>query len=269
MTRTIFHITLILLITALAAFAQGNVDDVHLFQNFYRDATIASSPYGEGFVNYSTYEYGSMFALGAQGGYGITPQLEVNANLGFTSFNPEYGDGSSGITDLTAAGRYLVLSQDALRITAGGFLTLPIGSEDIGQGNLNFGAFGATRYGLSNGMVITGTVGLDFYETTTYEYEGGGVDFVDGDLVYTEPEEKTKTEYKNSLVLAGGVIYPQSDQLSIIGEIMFKTDQDYGMLSGGVDYLLQNGGRVRGALGLGIDDAAPDFMILLSYLMSF
>jgi hypothetical protein len=49
---------------------------------------------------------------------------------------------------------------------------------------------------------------------------------------------------------------------------MFKTAVDYAMLSGGVDYLLQNNGRVRGALGIGLDDDAPDVMFLVSYLMS-
>jgi hypothetical protein len=36
-----------------------------------------------------------------------------------------------------------------------------------------------------------------------------------------------------------------------------------------VDYLLQNNGRVRGALGIGLDDGAPDIMLLASYLMAF
>jgi hypothetical protein len=260
---TVIFFSFIILVSV--GLARETTDEVHLFQNFFRDATIAANPYGEGFVNYSSYEYGSMFALGVQGGYGITPVLELNANLGYASFSPKNGDGSSGLTDLTVAGRYLVYDENSLRITAGGLLTAPIGSEEIGNGNLNFGAFGATRYTLPNAMVITGTIGLDFYETTTYT--GGSLDFVNGQYIYVEPEEKT--EYENSLVLAGGLIYPQSDQLAIIGEIMFKTDVDYSMLSGGVDYQLQGNGRVRGAIGLGLDDGAPDFLLMLSYLMSF
>ncbi len=255
--------TLFILMFIITSLAQDNLDDVHLFQNFHRDATITSNPYGEGFVNYGSYEYFSLFKLGAQGGFGINPNLEVNANLGFASFNPEVGDGASGLTDLTVAGRYLVYEENNLKATAGGFLTLPIGSEDAGFSNLDFGAFGALRYGLSNGMVITGTLGLDFYETFTYT--GGSFNVITGE--FTEP--KKETEYKTSLVLAGGAIYPTSDQLSIVGELMIKTDVDYGMLSGGVDYKMNSNGRVRGALGLGLDDGAPDLLLILSYLMAF
>jgi len=43
---------------------------------------------------------------------------------------------------------------------------------------------------------------------------------------------------------------------------------DFMMLSGGVDYNMGNV-RYRGALGLGLDDGAPDFQILASYLLQF
>lgn len=264
MTKSALIVVYVLFLS-LSLFAQNSTDQVHLFQNFMRDATITSVPYGEGFFNFSSYEYGSSISLGAQGGYGINPELEVNAALGFISYSPEHGDGTSGITDLLASGRYLVHKQDNLRIAAGGFITLPIGDEKAMQGHLNFGAFGALRYALESGLVVTGTLGLDFYETKTSE--GGGYKIVNGQYI---PEEvKEKTEYKNSLAIGGGVIYPQSESLSIVGELLFKTDVDYSMLSGGVDYNLNEKGRVRGSLGLGLDDGAPDFMLLASYLLTF
>jgi hypothetical protein len=267
MTRVLF-ITLLALTLSLTVFA-GDLDDVHLFQNFLRDATITSNPYAEGYLNYNSYDYVNITDLAVRGGYGVNSNLELNANIGFRSFNPENGDGESGLTDLGISGRYLVHSQDGLRVTAGGLVTLPIGSEDIGQSNLNFGAFGAARYDLANGMVITGTLGLDFYETVDIEVKGGGVEFIDGQLIYTEPEIKETTKYENSLLLGAGVIYPYSDVLAIVGEFVLKSNIDYTMLSGGVDYTLNNGARVRGALGLGLDDGAPDVMLLVSYLMSF
>lgn len=267
MTRVLF-ITLLVFALSLTVFA-GDLDDVHLFQNFLRDATITSNPYGEGTLNYSSYDHWSIMGLAVQGGYGINSNLEVNANIGFQSFNADNIDGESGLTDLTAAGRYLVHSKDGLRITAGGVVTLPIGSEDIGQSKLNFGAFGAARYNLSNGMVITGTLGLDFYETVDVEVIGGGAEFIDDEFIFTEPEIKETTEYENSLLLGGGVIYPYSDALAIVGEFVLKSNINYTMLSGGVDYKLNNSGRVRGAFGLGLDDGAPDIMLLVSYFLSF
>lgn len=268
MTRVLL-LTLFVLTLSLSTFAGDLDDDVHLFQNFFRDATITSNPYGEGYLNFNSYDYGSITDIGVRGGYGINSNLEVNANVGFRNINPENGDGESGLMDVMASGRYLVFQQNGLRITAGGFLTLPIGSEDIWQSRLNFGAFGAARYYLSNGMVITSTLGLDFDETTNVEYKGGGIEFVNGELIYTEPEIKETTEYENSLVLAAGVIYPFSGVMAFVGEFMMKSNADYSMLSGGVDYTLNQNGRVRGALGLGLDDGAPDVMLLVSYLMSF
>ena len=153
----------------------------------------------------------------------------------------------SGISDILIAGRYN-LKPDETKISAGGFITLPIGEEKVGQSNLNFGAFGALRHPLESGMVITGTLGIDFSEVP----KRGGDD----------------SDYETSLNIGGGVIYPHSDQLSIIGEIGLRTEGDFFLLSGGVDYNITSG-RVRGALGVGLDDGAPDVMLLGSYLFQF
>ncbi len=249
-------------------YAQDAGDDVHLFQGFMRDATITAMPYGEAGLQYSSYEYVSTLGIGVQGGMAVMPELEVNAALSFLNWSPDEGDGESGISDILVSGRYLVVPGPT-KISAGGFVTLPTGDEKIGQGNLNFGAFGAVRHPLDNGMIIVGTAGLDFMETTKVEYTGGGIEYENGIPVYKEPQVEEKTEYENAFILGGGVIYPQSDQLSIIGELHLKTEVDFMMLSGGVDYKLQSGGRLRGGLGLGLDDGAPDFRLYLSYLMGF
>ncbi|NIA30185.1 MAG: hypothetical protein GWP06_09770, partial [Actinobacteria bacterium] len=185
---------------------------------------------------------------------------EVDASLNFISFSPDQGDGQSGLSDLLVSGRYKIVS-DNVHIAAGGFITLPIGKEGVGASKLNFGAFGALRYPLENGMIITGTLGLDFYETK----KSGGVKLVNGALVV----EEEKTEYENTLVLGGGVIYPVNDQLSAVGELNLHTEGDYMLLSGGADYVLNSNSRVRGALGIGLDSGAPDLQLLASYLIFF
>jgi hypothetical protein len=240
------------------------LDDVHLFQNFLRDASITKNFYGEGGLNYAGYDGASSFNIGVQGGYPMTPQIELNAGMGFVSYSVEGADGQSGLSDLLVAGRYN-LSHSTTAISAGAYATLPIGEEKVGQGNLNFGAYGALRHPLDNGMVITGTLGLDFMETKTVEISGGTFD----GTTYVPLTTEEKTEYKNSFVLAGGVIYPTNDQMSIVGELMLKTEVDYMLLSGGVDYKLDSGSRLRGGLGIGLDDGAPDILIMGSYLMPF
>jgi hypothetical protein len=223
-------------------FAQKNPsDEVKLFQNFLMDAPITTVPYGEGGLLYDSYDYASLFTLGIQGGYPINPKLEIGGKLGFISFNPEVGDGSSGLTDLGAYGRYNVYPGKT-NISAGGYITLPIGSEDAGQGRFDIGAFGALRHPLNNGMIITGILGLHSFDYANRE---------------------------TSLQIGAGTIYPSSKQINIIGELNIWTNIDFILLSGGVDYKLNNGAKVRGSLGLGLDDGAPDIRFTASYLMAF
>ena len=239
--------------------AQNTLDEIRLFQTFFKDAPIANVPYGQAGLQFSDYDGFSSISLGAKGGYVINPELEVGGSINFVNWSPEKGDSQSGISDLLVTGRYLVLApgKSKLVATTGGYITLPIGKKEIGASKLNFGAFGAARFPLDNGFVITGCLGLDFLETTKYE-----TDFTKGKI-----EEKTEHEF--SLLLGAGGIYPLNEQLHIIGELNIQTEGDYMLLSGGVDYKLQMGSRVRAALGLGLDDGAPDIKLMAGFLHSF
>jgi hypothetical protein len=233
---------LIVTLCALTYAQDSTLNNVHTFQTFLKDAPITTTPYAEAGFNFSTYNYGKLIALGVQGGYPINPQFEIGGHFGFQNNSPNEGDGNSGVTDITLAGRYNLLPT-ITNISAGAYLTLPVGSEETGYGNFDFGVFGALRHPLQNGIVVTGTVGLDFVERIN------GRDVA-------------------SHIAAGGIV-PVNPQLNIISELNFRTDFDYILLSAGGDYLLDIGGRVRGALGVGLQDGAPDFMILAGYLHTF
>ena len=97
-------------------------------------------------------------------------------------------------------------------------------------------------------MVITATLGLDLWETVN---------------------EKGEDDRETSLILGGGAIYPVNDQLCVIGELNLWTEGDYMMLSAGIDYKLQMGSKVRGGLGIGLDDRAPDLQLMVSFLHYF
>jgi len=230
------------LLLVLPLYAQDNMNDVHLFQTYFFDAPIAKAGYGEGGLNFSDYDKWNTFGIGVQGGYPINEKIELQTELRFINWSPDKGDGQSGISDLGVYGRYNVYKQKQTNISAGGMITLPIGSDDVGQGNLNFGAFGAIRHNLQNGIAIVGTLGLFFFK---------GMD----------------DEYDSNLLLGGGTIYKVNEQLNIVGELTIWSENDYMMLSGGADYVLGNG-RLRGALGLGIDDGAPDIMLIGGYSIS-
>ncbi len=231
---------MLLIVTPLRAQNEGN--DVHLFQSYFYDAPIAKVGYGQGGFLFADYDYANSFNLGVMGGYPINEKIEVGTQLYYVNYSPENGNGQSGISDLGAFGRYNVYNEKQINISTGAMLTLPIGSEDVGQGDFNFGAYGAIRYSLQNKMALVGTLGLFFIENIN--------------------------DKRDSFLLLGfGTIYPVNPQLNIVGELHIWSENDYMMLSGGADYMLGSG-RLRGALGLGLDDGAPDIMLIGSYSIS-
>ena len=233
----LFSITLILLAVP-SLNAQQNLNDVRLFESYFFDTPISKKPYVEGGFLYGKYEAFNLLNVGAMGGFALNEKIELQANLNFVNLSPDEGDGQSGISDLDIYGRYDLSKKGPTTISAGGMLTLPIGSEDVGEGNMDFGGFGAVRHALQSGLVLTGNFGLMFYEVG----------------------EDRETSFN----IGTGVIYPVNNQLSIVGEFFMQSEGDYTVLSGGVDYRMGTG-HARGSLGLGLDDGAPDIRIMGSY----
>ena len=257
--RHLFFIMGTILILAGNLTAQDYLEDVHLFQSFFHDASIAAAPYGQAGIDFSSYDAMNSFGITAQGGYGISDKIEVDAGWGLRSlnFDNKGAKNKSGLNDLTVAGRYLLLEEPAL-VSAGAYITLPIGSEDIFASRFNFGFFSASRYALENGVVLTGTVGLDFLETTKVTLnKPGGI----WDGTYKE-----ETEYENGVRIGLGGIYPINPDINAIGELLIQTEGEYMMLSLGGE-ILKGPGRIRAMIGLGLDDGAPDFQIFGGYLL--
>ncbi len=138
------------------------LDDVHLFQTFFRDARIAEAAYGQATLGFSDFDGANVTNLGVAGAIPIHPQFEIGSSIAFLNIDPTVGNGESGLSDLRMTGRYHFQSRNGTKITAGGFLTLPIGKDDIGQGEINLGVFGAVRHPLAARTVLTGTLSLDF-----------------------------------------------------------------------------------------------------------
>ena len=84
-------------------------------------------------------------------------------------------------------------------------------------------------------------------------------------MIFYEAGDKRET----SMEIGSGLIYPLDKQMNIVGELVIKSEFDYMMLSGGLDYKTVKG-RIRGAIGLGLDDgpACPDFQIMAGYLLT-
>jgi len=226
-------------------FAQANTQDqVHLFQTFFEDASMVKTPYGQASLRFGDYDNASTVHIPLQFVLPTGDHYEMNFGVeaGFLSYNPEVGDGESGLTDIKVVGRYN-FPAGRTKVAAGGYLTLPVGNEDVGQSNFNIGAFGALRHPINPKFTITGAVMIESLE----QQQGAGDD------------------RETALLLAFGTIYKVDPRFHLIGEINLKTGVDYGLLSFGVDYVVTSQGSLRGALGLGMDDAAPDLQLLLGY----
>lgn len=231
----------LLLITA-SAWSQSNLNSVRLFQSYFIDAPISKVNYADFGLSHSGYDGWNLLLIGGQGGYAVNEKLEIQARLGYVNVKPDDFDGESGLSDLDVYGRYFLSDNGKTQISAGGYLSLPIGSEDVGQSTMDLGGFGALRHNLKNGMVVTGSVGL--------------ISLEQGD------------DREMTIRLGAGAIYPHSKTIKFVGEFVMQTEIEYTMLSGGVDYLMGNG-RLRGALGIGLDDGAPDLQLIVSYGLNF
>jgi hypothetical protein len=221
-------------------------DNVRLFQTFFQDVPIAELPYGEGFFQYSAFDGDvSSIDLAVLAGIPVADKIQIAGGLGFRSVDVP-GGGESGITDLAISGRYHVLPGPTA-ISVGALATLPIGSEEVFEGTFDFSAFGSLRHHLPSSLVITSTFALEFIEVKT------GRD----------------SDRDTGALIAGGLVYPFPSGLNLVTELNIRTKGDYVLLTGALDYKLQSGGRVRGGIGIGLDDGAPNFAIRGGYFLEF
>ncbi len=221
-------------------------DDVQLLENFFIDATRSQAFYGEPNFLFADVGSGSALGLSARAGLPVAPNFQLGGEFGFASVDPDQGDGETGITDFRLAGRYNFATTAATQVSAGGFVTLPIGSEDIGQGNTDLGAFGAVRHPVSPQVALVGSAGLYFLEV---------------------PAGPDDSDREVSLAFGGGAVFQTSARLHWIAELTIETEGDVALLSGGADYRLATGGHLRGQLGLGLGDGSPDVQLRVGYLL--
>ena len=101
------------------------LDDIHLFQTFFRDARIADAAYGQATLGFSDFDGADVINFGVTGAIPINPQFEIGGSIAFLNVDPNAGNGESGLSDLRMTGRYHFQSRNLTKITAGGFFTFP------------------------------------------------------------------------------------------------------------------------------------------------
>lgn len=251
---------------------QTTVPEVRLFQSFFSDARITGTPFWGGGLSIRSFDGGNGVGLDAIGGYTLTPQIEIQAQLGFLRSSPDQGESSSGFTDLFVSGQYLFddvrlnAGGDILDLAAGGYIDLPAGKAALGGNTLDFGMYGAARYPMNERFTLTGNLGLNFVETI--EQGIGLIGFCPGFYFGYCATPRSELGRRTSVSIGAGALYQADDDVYVVGEFRGETEFDYAALSGGVDYGTTFG-HLRGALAVGLADGAPDVSLVAQILRAF
>lgn len=182
--------------------------------------------------------------------------LELGGNVGFgTTDAPRGLEDGNGATDLDVYGKWNFGTRGGTSFAAGVIATVPTGDDSVGLGYDAFGmkAFGSVRHDFGN-MVLVADAGIRFTG--------------DGRVAGASLNGKT------SASVAGGVLFPIAPKFSLLAEGLFETarfdqtDTDARLL-GGINWRPAPNGVVRGAIGFGLTDFAPDFQVLAGYAFTF
>lgn len=246
---------------------QAGAQAVRPFQSFFSDAMITGIPYWGGGLSAREFDIGSALQLDGFGGYTVNSRVEIQGHLGLVRVNPGEGSSTSGFTDLLVAGHYVFNDVgEVAALAAGGYVELPVGKRSVGGNTLDFGLFGAVRHLVDDRTTLTGTVGLDFLETTDFRLSLIG--FCDPFYFGYCATPLFELTRKASLSIGGGAVYAANEDLHLVGEFRVETLFDYAALSGGLDYGASFG-HFRGVLAVGLDDGAPDLALTVQVLRSW
>jgi hypothetical protein len=186
----------------------------------------------------------------------IIEDLEIGGRIGFGSTDAPRGiDDGSGATDFDLWAKYRLVGSESTHFAFGGVFTIPTGDDQAGLGfdSFGLGLFGAIRHRLQS-LSVTGNVGVRLND--------------DGRVHGFTLDGRT------SVFLAGGVVAPVNDAISVIGELRIEGERFRGLdedarVLGGVNWRLNRRSLIRGAIGLGFTDGAPDSQVIAGFAYTF
>lgn len=228
-----------------------------LFLAFIEDATVVERQWWEGQA--ATADWDSADVRTISGVVALQPWLdvEVGGRVGFGDTDADSGPDGSGATDLDLWAKYYLGGGSDTEFAVGGVVTIPTGDETAGLGSDAFGvsAFGALRHRLER-LILAAHAGL--------QLNGDGRRF----------NEIGDRDGNNAAQLGVGVIFPFSDSVAGVGELAYRDgrldgDDDDTRVLGGINWRPGGRGIVRGAIGFGLSDGAPDFQAQIGYAARF
>lgn len=254
--KSLWILLAVLLVVPVAAEAQVS-PDTRLLQRPEWDGAVFTGLYLDGQFRYQDWDNGDGWMVGPTFAmsFAEVPELETGARLYFIDFDPKWGGSENGFSDIDIWGKYLVLD-DPLLLSVGVLFTLPTGDEDIplprSSGEFNLELFGAARYYATDMLALIGHLGLRM--NSNMDVRAGGV--------------KGEVDGETQFMLGGGAVFEASEELDILGELNFATKAYQGWdsdieLTGGVQYNFSPDFCGRAGLGVGLDDGAPDWELIL------
>jgi len=263
MTRAGIYATL----TTLAIFAclsagvvdtcsADELDGIRLLQNTTYDAPRSEVAYVEGSLRYQDYDNGSSVVIGPFGAINAGDRFEIGGYLPFESFSPDgNGDGTSGLLDPELFGRYIFdpieTDNGSLNLTAGTVLSLPLGDEDLGAGTFDVAGFIAGRLDMVN-FAPSGYFGLR----------------INGDQDFGSGDDKFTVDGQLSVLLGFAAIVPIGQTVAVTSEFDLETgrvdgDDSTARLTPGIDALVGEQVHLRGGVGIGLTNGAPDLELIV------
>lgn len=180
------------------------------------DAAPMMGSFAEFGTNYYSYQFEDALHFQLRGEWAPCEHGAFGLELGYSSFMPESDlvDNQSGLMDPRLGGWYSFFRGEDYNTALGGWFSLPVGSEDIGQGNFDFGAFGTLRYTLGENLLGVGQLGFESLDPVIDNFD------------------------RETLFLAqGSLIYRQSDSWDFFAETRIQQDPDYSFRPGSFSYL--------------------------------
>lgn len=267
---------------------QKSLNNVRMLQRPEWDGGVVNRPWLSTELRYQSWDdkgtdfmLAPLFAMPAP----MLDQLEIGLRFYLLNWDPDsyLYDDSSGLGDIDLWLKYLVLQTSQMETSAGLLVTLPLGDDSIGlpvaSGEFNFELFGGLRYNVNDALAVLAHLGIRKNADMEVEYKDGGSDKWDGELQYQ---------------FSGGMIYQVNANLSINGEFSYASnpyttyyridlrrygyglypisandDEDDIRLTGGAEYTIMNDVSIKGGIGIGLDDFAPEYDIILGFTYGF
>ena len=229
-------------------------DERRFLQIFFEDAAVVENAWFEAQFRFQNLSGDAeALRLGPVFAFSPTDRLELGGRFDFMDI--DFGATSeSGVSDTIVYGKWQFY-RNPVQFAIGAELSLPTGDEDngLGTGEVDPAIFASVRKDLQD-VTLTGMFGFRFNNDA--EIGGGSVDG------------------KTSIFLGGGAMFPVAERFSLSGELTVETERyenaDSAVeLTAGAYWFASDGFTLRGGLGIGLDDGAPDWQLIVGAAWHF